>query len=423
MTTEVLLMVGAFLILMMIRVPLGIALAASAGLGILVAGINPLIVVQSFYSGTQSWVLMAVPFFVLTGTLMENGGLSRRLLAFVDSAFGFLPGGIANVNVGGSILFGGISGSAVADTSALGPVMIPAMERKGYPKPYAAALTAASSPLGMIIPPSIPMIVWSSVSGASLAGLFVGGIVPGILTGVLMMVLSYVIARRRGFMTEGTPFSLKLVLASAIHGVVVILAPVIIIVGIYTGIFTPTEAGVVAAAYVLIVLVLLYRSLSWKDLWRSLVAAGKTSASIMFLLAGAAVFSYVLSRAKVPQAMGESILQIAGDNAWLVMLIACALIFILGMFLDVNVIILLIGPVLAPVVVEAGIDPVVSGVIFMLVLATGLITPPMGLCLLVVTSISGVRFEAVTKEVLPFVGLFLAVATLLWFCPFLITGF
>lgn len=423
MITAVLLMVVAFVVLMVLRVPLAISMVASAGLAILVAGINPLIVVQSFYSGTQSWVLMAIPFFVLTGTLMEYGGLSQRLLRFVDSAFGFLPGGLANVNVSGSILFGGISGSAVADTSALGPVLIPAMERKGYPKSYSAALTAASSPLGMIIPPSIPMIVWSSVSGASLAGLFVGGIAPGIVTGVLMMVLSYFLARRRCFSTQGTSFSPKRVLASAIHGVVVILAPVIILVGIYSGVFTPTEAGAVAAAYVLIVLVLMYRSLSRKNLLKSLVGAGKTSASIMFLLAGASAFSYVLARAKIPQLMGESILQVAGDNAWLVMLIACALVFVLGMFLDVNVVILLVGPVLAPVVMDAGIDPVLSGVIFMLVLATGLITPPMGLCLFVVTSISGAKYESVAKEVLPFVGLFLAVAILLWFCPFFVTGF
>lgn len=422
MTAAIITLLVLFAVLLILRVPLAFAMALSGAAAVAVGGIKISTIIQSFYSGTQSWVLMAIPFFVLTGTLMEAGGLSDKLLTFVDRAFGFLPGGLANVNIGGSALFGGISGSAVADTSALGPILIPAMESGGFSRPYSAAVTAASSPLSMIIPPSIPMIVWSSVTGASLGGLFLGGLLPGVLVAVLMMVLSYGISRKRGYPVERRPFSWTGLVKSAIDGVVVLVAPIIIIAGIYTGFFTPTEAGAAAVGYVALILIVGYRSLPVSSFLNAVKAAGRTSASIMFLLAGAGIFSYVLSRGRVPELLGEAIFDFAGGSPGMVMLLGAVVLFLCGMFLDITVIILLVGPMLGPLVTQVGIDPVHAGIIFMIVLATGLITPPLGLCLFVASSVGKVRFERVVREVVPFVALYLGIALLLWFVPVLVTG-
>jgi tripartite ATP-independent transporter DctM subunit len=420
MGIEVVVLLSMLVLLLVLRVPIAIALAGSATVIIIWQGIPVVVVVQRLYAGTESWVLMAIPFFILAGAIMEAGGMSRRLVDFANALFGFMRGGLANVNIGASMLFGGISGSAVADTSALGSVLIPAMEREGYPKVYAAAVTASSSPIGMIIPPSIPMIVWSFVSGESLGALFLGGVIPGALVTLSLMSVSTVICVRRGYQAHGSRFDFRALRATLLNGIVTLGAPVIIIGGIVFGIFTPTEAAVIAVAYSLLVTTLVYREFSLRSLPKVLVKAGKTSATVMFVVAGATVFSWILALNQVPQTLGRLILGFA-DSPGMFMFIGSILLFILGMFLDTTTTILLVGPVLAPLARVVGVDPILAGLIFLVVLATGLVTPPLGLCLFVGSSLTGTSIERIAREVIPFVLAMLAVALILWFVPQTVT--
>ena len=420
MGIEVVVLLGMLILLLVLRVPIAIALAGSATVIIVWQGIPVVVVVQRLYAGTESWVLMAIPFFILAGAIMEAGGMSRRLVDFANALFGFMRGGLANVNIGASMLFGGISGSAVADTSALGSVLIPAMERKGYPKVYAAAVTASSSPIGMIIPPSIPMIVWSFVSGESLGALFLGGVIPGALVTLTLMGVSTVICVRRGYQARGSPFDFRALRATLLDGIITLGAPFIIIGGIVFGIFTPTEAAVIAVAYSLLVTTLVYREFSLRSLPRVLVKAGKMSATVMFVVAGATVFSWILALNQVPQTLGRLILGFA-DSPGMFIFIGSILLFILGMFLDTTTTILLVGPVLAPLARVVGVDPILTALIFLVVLATGLVTPPLGLCLFVGSSLTGTSIERIAREVIPFVLAMLAVALVLWFVPQTVT--
>ena len=413
---EIYFIAAALFVMLALRVPVAVSLAVSAAIGLYSLDMPLLGAVQRCYSGTESFVLMAIPLFVLAGIIMERGGLSGRMVGFADALLGFSPGGLANVNIGASMLFGGISGSAVADSSALGAILIPEMAKRGYGREYAAAVTAASSPIGMIIPPSIPMILWSFVSSESLGALFLAGIIPGILVGIGLMAVSTCVCVKRGFQPRGGRFDPGLLRRTAADGAVSLLAPAIIIGGIMSGYFTATESAVVAVAYSLAATGLWYRQLPWRSLPEILVRAGKTSASVMFIIGAASSFSWVLTIYRVPQTLGRAILDLSGSPD-MFMLLASGLLFALGMFLDTSTIILLIGPIIAPMVGVLGINPLQAGIIFMLVLATGLITPPLGLCLFVVSSLSGVRLEKVAWECVPFVAVMLALALLIWFVP------
>lgn len=413
-------MLGIFAIMLLARVPIAIALAASAAVGITMQGIPPLIVVQRLYAGTENWVLMAIPFFILAGVIMEEGGMSRRLVAFANAIFGFMPGGLANVNVGASMLFGGISGSAVADTSALGSVLIPAMEREGYSLPFAAAVTAAASPIGMIIPPSIPMIVWSFISNDSLGALFLGGVIPGILVGISLMAVATTLSVRRGYQRRGKRLALGEIRRTLLDGLTALLAPVIIIGGIMTGIFTPTEAGVVAVVYGLLMTTVFYREFKLGSLPGVLIRAGRTSASVMFVVAGATVFSWILTLNQVPQVLGSWILGFAHTPGEFIF-IGSVLLFVLGMFLDTTTTILLVGPVLVPLIAQTGADPILAALVFLVILAAGLITPPLGLCLFVASSLTKLRIETIARQAIPFMGAILLVALIIWLIPATVT--
>ncbi|MFQ3621023.1 MAG: TRAP transporter large permease [Spirochaetales bacterium] len=408
--------IGSLFLFLFFRVPVAIALTLSASIGIYLEGLPLLSVIQRFYAGTESWVLMAIPFFLLAGNIMTAGGLSKRLVSFCDAVFGFLPGGLANVNIGASMLFGGISGSAVADTSAIGSVLIGEMENRGYSREYSAAITAASSPIGMIIPPSIPMILWSYVSSESLGAMFLGGVFPGIMVGVGLMGVSTFICVKRGYQAKGGKFDTAFLKKTLKDGLIALIAPVIIVGGIVTGMFTATESAVFAVAYSIIATGFIYRELSFKELPRILLLTGKTSASIMLIIGGSTVFSWVLALNQIPQNMGRLIIAISSSPLGFMILVS-SILFILGMFLDISTIILLVGPIFAPIVHKMGVDPILAGLIFMVVLATGLITPPLGLCLFVVTNIVEVKLEKVAKECIPFIVLMLIVAAIMWIFP------
>lgn len=420
MSVEAIYAISALIVLLLSGVPIALALMLSGAFGLWLLDFPMLMVIQRFTAGSESYVLLAIPFFILAGAVMETGGISRRLIGFCDACFGFLPGGLANANVGASMIFGGISGSAVADTSAVGSVMIPAMERQGYSRVYSAAITAATSPVGMIIPPSIPMIIWSFISGQSLNELFMAGIIPGILITLGMALVSTWICQRRGYQAGFRPFSSSLFLASLKDGLLAIGAPAIIIGGILSGLFTPTEASVVVLAYALAVSLLIYREASLSQLLDVVKSAGITSASIMFIICGATVFSFFLTVAGVPAQVGGMILSIS-DSPLGFIIAAGVLMFVLGMFLDTTTTILMAGPIIIPLFSQVGVDPLVATMVILIVLAVGLITPPVGLCLFVVASITPVRVWDVARECVPFILVMLGVAALIWIFPPIVT--
>ncbi len=420
MSIEAIYAIILLIILLLSGLPIALALGVSGAFGLWMLDFPMLTVVQRFTAGSESYVLLAIPFFILAGAVMETGDISRRLINFCDACFGFLPGGLANANVGASMIFSGISRSAVADTSAVGSVMIPAMERQGYSREYSAAITAATSPVGMIIPPSIPMIIWSYISGQSLNELFMAGIVPGILITLGMALMSTYICQRRGFQAGFRPFRADYFFATLKDGLLAIGAPAIIIIGILSGTFTPTEASVVVLAYALIVSIVVYREASLKQLFKIFVSAGITSASIMFIICGATVFSFFLTVAGVPAQVGSMILGISGHTLGFI-IAASLLMFVLGMFLDTTTTILMAGPIIIPLFATVGVDPLVATTVILVVLAVGLITPPVGLCLFVVASITPVKVMDVARECIPFILVMLGVAALIWIYPPLVT--
>jgi len=414
-----LLLIALLFILMLIRVPVGISLILTSTIGILIEGISVLSVIQRLYSGTLSWLLTAIPFFVLAGIIMTEGGLSKRLVAVSDALVGWMPGGLAVVNIVASMFFGGISGSAIADTSAIGTVLIDEMENHGYSREFSCAVTVASSPIGMIIPPSIPFVVWSFISGVSLGKMFLGGVIPGILIGVSLIIVSIFISIKRGYQ-PARKINFQAIKNTYKDGIIAIFAPIIIIGGIMTGLFTATESAIIAVIYAWLVTQFIYKEFHFKDFPRVLLQAGITSASVMFIIGGATVFSWLLAINRVPQALGAIIVQYM-LSPWLFTLLGGILMLVLGMFLDTTTIILLVGPVLAPIINTMNVDPILVAMIFMVVLAVGLFTPPLGLCLFVVVKIANVRLEDVAIEAIPFLIAMLSVAFILWIIPGTVT--
>lgn len=420
MGLETTLVISLLLLLLIIGLPIAVALGIASAVGLWLLDFPLLVVIQRMVAGTESFALLAIPFFILSGAIMESGGLSLRLAKFADAAVGFLPGGLANANIAASMVFGGISGSAVADASAVGSVMIPQMEKAGYSRLYGATITASISPVGMIIPPSIPMIVWAYISGQSLNDLFLAGIYPGILIGLVSMVISTAMCIKRGYQPNFRCPSLSVLAKSTWDALLALGAPVIIVGGIVSGFFTPTEASVVAVFYALFVTMGVYKELPLRQLGRVLLAAGRMSASIMFVVCAATAFSFFITTVGLPKMVSNVMLHYA-TTPLMFMLAACTILFICGMFLDVNITILMIGPILYPLIIHYGIDPMVATMIMLIVLATGLVTPPVGLCLFVVASLVQVRIMDVAKGSVPFIVGMLLVAVAVWVFPGMVT--
>ena len=407
---------GSLVFLLLINVPVSFALALSAAATLLWEGYTPLMqVIQRMYAGANSWLLLAIPFFMLTGQIMEKGGVTRRLVAFADSIVGFLPGGLSAVNIVVSMFFGGVSGSAVADTSAVGSLLIPAMTEQGYSKAYSAAVTATSSPIGIIIPPSIPMILYGFVAGLSVAELFLAGIGAGLLVGFAEIIVSTIISIKRGYKSH-SEFSIRRVIHNGKEGMLALIAPLIIIGGIISGWFTPTEAAAVAVVYSFILGMLVFKELKFSDLPEVVLEAMKSTASVMLVISAAAAFAWVLGAAHVPQNVANTMVTIF--NSPLSFLIALIVLFlILGTFLDANAAMLLVVPVIAPAINTMGLDPIQVGVILTVTLGVGLVTPPVGLCVFIASSITGLTFEEIIPELIPFVIALLVCIALLVIFP------
>ena len=407
-----------FMGLLFIGTPVVFALILGPGIALLVEGHGAFITMMNsrLLNGLDSFPLMAVPFFILAGELMNRGGITISLVKFSQALIGHFRGGLAQVNILSSILFAGLSGSAVADTSALGSMLIPAMEKNGYTKRFAAAVTAASSVIGPIIPPSGIMILYAFIMNVSVGGLFAADMVPGLLIGASLMITTWYLSKVRNYPVASRRATYRERGLAFKEAFWPLLTPVILLGGILSGVFTPTEAAAVAAGYAMIVSVMILRSLKVSDLPQVLFSTALSSGVILLLVTAAVSFSSVVSLSGAPARLTEIVLSIS-DNVYVLLFCVNILLFIVGMFLDAGPAILILGPILGPTMVGLGIDPLHFAIVMCVNVTVGLATPPMGLVLFVAASLSEERVEKITYELLPFLATHVTVIFLITFIP------
>lgn len=412
-----------FLSTMAIGTPIMVALGLSAVAALHSSGRPLAIVVQTVFQSLDSFSLMAIPFFILAGTLMQSGGIAARLVEFATALVGWMRGGLGAVVVMTSMLFSTVSGSSSATAAAVGSTLIPSMQRKGYPKPFAASVTAASGELGAIIPPSIPMIVYALTANVSVASMFIAGILPGILVCISLIITVYVMARIKGFdVVRRVPLRVWFVeLAVAFRrAALALMMPVVILGGIYGGLFTPTEASCVAVVYALFIGLFVYRELKLRDLPIVFGRAAVMSSIIMLIVAFAAVFAYILTINQVPQQVAALISNLS-DNPLVFLLLVNLFLFFVGMFVEALAAILILAPILAPVAISFGIDPIHFGAIVIVNLAIGMVTPPVGVNLFVVCQIANLRLERMVRYLVVFLAVLVLNVMIITYVPTLST--
>jgi len=402
-------------------IPVAIALGM-APLPVLIERGLPLIAIpQTMFEAMDSFALMAVPFFVLAGRIMQTGGIARRLIELGLALVGWVRGGLGSAAVLTTMFFSTISGSSSATTAAIGSVMIPEMERKGYPRAFASSVIAASGELGVILPPSVPMIIYAMLTNTSVASLFLAGVIPGIMIGLSLILTVMVMARRQGF-GEGYAVNprewLTGVLAAFRKAFLSLLMPIIILGGIYGGFFTATEAAVIAVAYAFLVSKFIYREIKWSEVPEILWSSGITSAIVLLIVGFASVFAYVLSLYQAPQQVAKMLLGIS-DNPLVFLLLVNVALMVIGLFMETFAAILILAPVLAPVAVSLGIDPVHFGLIIIVNLAIGMVTPPVGVNLFLVCGIANVSMERLMKPLSVFLAVLLVNLVLITYVPVL----
>lgn len=407
---------ASFFACVLVGIPIAVALGLSAMIALMFHSHVPVMVlVQKTYGGIDSFTLMAIPFFILAGNIMSYGGVSTRLVNLASCFFGRFNGGLAHVTTAACTFFGSISGSAPATTAAIGSVMIPPMKEKGYAPDFSAACAAASGTIGLLIPPSITMVLYGVITGSSVGKLFLGGIIPGLMMSAVLMSVNYYQAKKNGY-GKGSAASLKETWGAFKSASLALIMPLIILGGIYGGVFTPTEAAVVAVAYGLIVGVFIYKELDFEKCGQVFLSTAKSSAIIMFLVATAHCFSYLLASEQIPQALTDLMLSFTREPTFLLILI-CISLLIVGTFLDNAVAVVLMTPIFFPVIESVGIDPVFFGVLLVFTLSIGQITPPVGLCLFVACNISNVKIEKLSLTVLPYLVALLALMLIFIFFP------
>lgn len=407
-----------FIFLMAAGMPVVFALLIGPGLSLAFEGDQVFFkaLLSRLYSGMDSFPLMALPFFILAGQLMNSGGITRSIVDFSQSMIGHVRGGLAQVNILSSVLFAGLSGSAVADTSALGKIFIPAMEKNGYSRPFAAAITAASSVIGPIIPPSGIMILYAFIMNVSVAGLFAAGLVPGLMISAGLMIATSVIAKKRNYPVANRKATWRERGLSFRKTALALLTPVILLGGILAGIFTPTEAAAVAAFYALVVTLFLTRTLRFKELPSIFIESAVQSGVILFLVGASVVFAWIITVSGLAGMVANGMMQ-TSDNVYVLLFLANLFLFIVGMFLDAGPAVLILGPVLGPLFVAMGVDPIHFAVVMCVNVTVGLATPPLGLVLFVAASVSKERVETIARQMLPFLAVEVTVIFLITYFP------
>ncbi len=416
------LMLIIFLLLLLIGIPIFIALLIASFAGILYLGDLSLlrVIPQQFFGGMDVFTLLAIPLFILTGNLMNRSALTDKLLDFCRVLVGHLRGGLGHVNVVASIVFAGINGSAAADASAIGSVLIPAMAKEGYDRSYAAGITAGSSLIGPIIPPRIFMVLYGAMTNQPIGALFAGGVIPGLLLGVAFMIMNHYYSVKYDYPVSNRRASLKEITETTRHSIVALIAPIIIIGGILLGIVTPTEAGALAVFYVAIVGFFITKKLTVKLFIEAILETVRSTSVIFVIMGGAAALCWLLKWEQVPQKVAMMLVNVS-NNPTVLMLILSAIIFVIGMFMEEVAALILLTPVVAPVAMMAGINPIHFGIVMTLNITIALITPPMGACVHIVSAVGKVPLEKMFKDIWPFVGVSMIVLLLVILFPPLVT--
>lgn len=412
--TLILLFLSLF-VLMFLRVPIAFALGISCIGYILLEGMPSVLLMHNMINGMNSFPLLAIPFFILAGALMNSSGITSRIFAFARSIVGWMHGGLGHVNVGASIIFAGMSGAAVADAGGLGAIEIKAMREAGYDDDFSVGVTAASSTIGPIIPPSLPLVIFGVMASVSIGDLFVAGIIPGLLMAVALMVMVWFYSRKRGYPRD-TNFSVRNVGTTFVAAFLPLMTPVIIVGGIVTGAFTPTEAAVCAAAYALLLGVFVYRTINVKAFVRVSMETIETTASVMLIVGTATVFAWILTANQAAQQFADVMFAIT-DNRVIILLLIILVVLIVGLFMETIAAISILVPVLLPIATQIGVDPVHLGIIVILNLMIGLLTPPVGMVLFVLSKVSDVPFENCVRATVPFLIPLIGVLLLLTFVP------
>ena len=408
----------AFLVLLVIGVPISISIGASAVLGCLSLGYPLVVIGQKMVSGVDSFLLIAVPLFILAGNLMNAGKITEKIFDTAKELVGWIPGGLAHANVVASIIFAGMSGSAVADAGGLGAIEMEAMTKNGYDEEFSGAVTAASSVIGPIFPPSIPLIIYGSVASVSVDKLFMGGAVPGVLMGVLLMVMIYWFAVRRKY--ERTQFHLKQLVKQFLGSILALITPLIILSGFTLGWFTPTEASSIAVIYSLLIALLVYRTMNWQNFKKCLKDSAISSANTLFIIGTSTLFTYVMAKEGISRSLANFVLSIS-SNPNVILLVINVLLLLLGMVMEPGAILTLMLPVLLPIANGLGLNLVHFGVMVVLNLMIGQVTPPFGVCLFVISDVNKLKLESLYKSILPFLIPLIITLALVTYLPGIVT--
>ncbi|BAQ67336.1 TRAP transporter large permease [Rhodovulum sulfidophilum] len=412
-----LLLFGLFFLFLILGLPVALAIGGATMVAMQAGGVPLLVLPQQMFSGINSFALVAVPMFILAGDIMAQGKVSARLVALADALIGFLKGGLSIVSVLAAMFFAAISGSGAATTAAVSSTLVPELTRKGYDPASAASLIAAGGTIGVVIPPSVPMIIYAVIAQESVSALFLNGFLPGIAMGAGLMVVALVQGHKRAY-PKGAPFSLKTIWRSFVSAFWGLMTPVIILGGIFSGVFTPSEAAVIAVNYAILVSLFVYRDMGLKDIYRLMVRSGVTTAVIMFVISASAALSWALSNWQVPAQIGALVLSVS-DNPMVVLAMMLVLILVTGIFIETASALIILTPLLLPLALQMGVDAVHFGVILVVGLAIGMITPPVAINLYVASSVTGQGLERIAKAVLPYLAVLVAVLILVTYLPVL----
>ncbi len=404
--------------LMLVGLPIGYVLGVAGTAGLIqVGGENFLAMApKRFFEGLDLFTFMAMPFFIMAGEIMNRTGITRKIVEFADSLVGSMRGGLAHTNMLASVIFAGMTGAAVSDTAAFGNTLVPAMVKQGYTRSFSCAVTIAGSIIGPTIPPSNLMIIYGSLMGVSIAGMFAAGILPGLLICIVCMIYIAAVGKRKHLPVSDQRFSLKRVLKSFVSGFLALLMPAIILGGIIFGIATPTEAAAIAVAYAFFLGVVVYRSLTFDAIVQTLIRTSIITGVVFLIIASASILSWWMTFMQIPQKIATLFLSIS-QNPQVVITLILGLLLIVGMFMDINAALIILAPVLGPLTAAIGMDPVHAGVMIILSLNISLMTPPVGACLFVISSITGERIERISVDLWPFILLEVGVLLMVAFWP------
>ncbi len=393
-------------VMLLLGVPVSMTIGGASLLYIFTSGMKDMVAIQKLFAGINSVALLAIPFFVLAGDLMNTGGIAKRLVRLANAYLGHRTGGLATIAIVGCMFFAAISGSGVATAAAIGSILIPAMVAKGYDRGFACSVIASASPIGVVIPPSISFVLYGVLTGTSISDLYLAGIPAGIIMGLSLIAVSYYLSRKRGYkgevISEDKAVVRKERRAALKDAVWALITPLILIGGVFGGIFTPTESAVVAVVYAIIVGLFIYKDMKWADIPKIFLRSAKTAVSIMFIIANASLFAYVLTYERIPQMIVESLLRVVSEP-FVLLLIINLILLIAGTFMETSAILIIMVPLLLPVINQIGMNLVHFGIVITVNTAIGLLTPPFGVCLFTTARIGETTIQTLSRKVVPFI--------------------